>query len=325
MLVAMIASSRSVRRGALEEALLDLHGLRRRLDEQVGVGAGGHVGARRDARQGGVAGGGLHAALLDQPAEALLDAGHAALAMNSSATSIITTSRPATAETWAMPAPIWPAPATSTLLRSRWSSSWSERARAGQAAARDVSSQGCERIMLPQAARPRTRRRRAPAGAATGPSHGPVTMQPWTPPPKIVSCEVLRNEIEAVLERDGRDLEVEFVDGALHDYPDRLRAALQERIDATPGERDILLCCGALQQRHRRPRGGAHRLVLPAADDCISLLLGSRARYLEEHGAPARHLLLHPRLDRLHRRPVQGVPQDHPQVRRGEGRPAWPA
>ena len=25
--------------------------------------------------------------------------------------------------------------------------------------------------------------------------------------------------------------------------------------------------------------------MLPAADDCISLLLGSRARYLEEHGA----------------------------------------
>ena len=38
------------------------------------------------------------------------------LAMNSSAMSIITTSRPATADTWAMPAPIWPAPATSSLL-----------------------------------------------------------------------------------------------------------------------------------------------------------------------------------------------------------------
>ena len=38
------------------------------------------------------------------------------LAMNSSATSIMTTSRPATADTWAMPAPIWPAPATRILL-----------------------------------------------------------------------------------------------------------------------------------------------------------------------------------------------------------------
>jgi len=37
--------------------------------------------------------------------------------------------------------------------------------------------------------------------------------------------EVLRNEVE-------------FFEGALHDDPDRLRAAVQERIDATPGERE---------------------------------------------------------------------------------------
>jgi Protein of unknown function (DUF1638) len=106
-----------------------------------------------------------------------------------------------------------------------------------------------------------------------------------TPPPKIVSCAVLRNEIEAVLERDGRGLEVEFVDGALHDYPDRLRAALQERIDGTPGDCDILLSCARCSNGTVGLEGGDHRLVLPAADDCISLLLGSRARYLEEHGA----------------------------------------
>ena len=103
-------------------------------------------------------------------------------------------------------------------------------------------------------------------------------------PPKIVSCEVLRNEIELVLGRDGRDLEIEFVDGALHDFPDRLRTALQERIDGTPGDCDIYLCCARCSNGTVGLTGGAHRLVLPAADDCISLLLGSRARYLEEHG-----------------------------------------
>jgi hypothetical protein len=106
-----------------------------------------------------------------------------------------------------------------------------------------------------------------------------------TAPPKIVSCEVLRNEIEAVLERDGRDLEIEFIDGALHDYPDKLRGALQERIDATQGARDIFLCCGRCSNGTVGLEARDHRLVLPAVDDCISLLLGSRARYLEEHGA----------------------------------------
>ncbi len=105
-----------------------------------------------------------------------------------------------------------------------------------------------------------------------------------TTAPKIVSCEVLRNEIECVLERDGRHLEVEFVDGALHDYPDRMRSALQERIDGTPGDCDIYLSCARCSNGTVGLKGGEHRLVLPAADDCISLLLGSRARYLEEHG-----------------------------------------
>ena len=106
-----------------------------------------------------------------------------------------------------------------------------------------------------------------------------------TAAPRIVSCEVLRNEIEAVVEHDGRGLEVDFVDGALHDYPDKLRAALQERIDATPGDCDIYLSCARCSNGTVGLKGGEHRLVLPAADDCISLLLGSRARYLEEHGA----------------------------------------
>ena len=108
-----VGTQRRVR--LLEEALLELHRLRRRLDEQVGVGAGGHVGARGDAGQGGVAGGGFHAALLDQPAEALLDAGHAAgdeLVGDVDHDDV----EPATADTWTMPAPIWPAPATRILL-----------------------------------------------------------------------------------------------------------------------------------------------------------------------------------------------------------------
>ncbi|HET6496415.1 MAG TPA: DUF1638 domain-containing protein [Thermoleophilia bacterium] len=101
--------------------------------------------------------------------------------------------------------------------------------------------------------------------------------------PKIVACEVLRDEIERV----NPGLEIEFIDGALHDYPDRLRAALQEKIDATPGEREILLCCGRCSNGTVGLEARCHRLVVPAADDCISLLLGSRRRYLDEHrGCP---------------------------------------
>ena len=98
--------------------------------------------------------------------------------------------------------------------------------------------------------------------------------------PKIISCEVLRDEIEHV----NPGYEIDFVEGALHDYPDKLRARLQERIDATPGDCPILLSCGRCSNGTVGLRGGAHRLIVPAVDDCISILLGSRQRYLEEHG-----------------------------------------
>ena len=99
--------------------------------------------------------------------------------------------------------------------------------------------------------------------------------------PKIISCEVLRNEVERV----NPGYEVDFFEGALHDYPDRMRVAIQERIEATPGEREILLCCGRCSNGTVGLHAGPHRLILPAVDDCISLLLGSRQRYLAEHGA----------------------------------------
>jgi len=104
--------------------------------------------------------------------------------------------------------------------------------------------------------------------------------------PHIVSCEVLRNEIERVVADHAPQATVEFVPGALHDYPDRLRAELQARIDAAPGDRPVLLCCARCSNGTVGLRAGRHRLVVPACDDCIALLLGSRERYLEEH---ARH------------------------------------
>jgi hypothetical protein len=100
-------------------------------------------------------------------------------------------------------------------------------------------------------------------------------------PPKIIACEVLRDEIERV----NPGYECEFFPGALHDYPDKLRAAIQEKIDATPGAREILIGCARCSNGTVGLHARRHRLVVPAADDCISLLLGSRRRYLEEHRA----------------------------------------
>jgi hypothetical protein len=108
------------------------------------------------------------------------------------------------------------------------------------------------------------------------PEERPLTAMTSTP--KIIACDVLRDEILMV----AGELEVEFFDGLLHDYPDRMRATINGLIAATPGERTILLGCGRCSNGSVGLQAGPHRLVLPAADDCISLLLGSRQRYLDE-------------------------------------------
>jgi len=97
-------------------------------------------------------------------------------------------------------------------------------------------------------------------------------------PPKIIACETLRDEITRV----APGAEIEFVEGRLHDHPDRLRETLNERIAATPGARTILLAYGRCSNGTAGLEAGPHRLVLPAVDDCISLLLGSRAEYLRQ-------------------------------------------
>lgn len=96
--------------------------------------------------------------------------------------------------------------------------------------------------------------------------------------PKIIACETIRDELTHV----APGVETEFIEGGLHDYPDRLRAKINARIAATPGRRTILLGYGRCSNGTAGLQAGPHRLILPAGDDCITLLLGSRRRYLRE-------------------------------------------
>ena len=95
---------------------------------------------------------------------------------------------------------------------------------------------------------------------------------------KIIACSTLRDEVEALR----GDIPVDYLEGFLHDTPDVLREKIQERIDATPGDSTLLLAYGRCSNGAADLRAGSHRLVLPACDDCISILLGSRRAYMKE-------------------------------------------
>ena len=95
---------------------------------------------------------------------------------------------------------------------------------------------------------------------------------------KIIACSTVKDEVEALR----GDIPVEYLEGFLHDTPDVLRATINERIAATPGAQTILLAYGRCSNGTAALVAGPHRLVLPACDDCIALLLGSRRAYLRE-------------------------------------------
>ncbi len=95
---------------------------------------------------------------------------------------------------------------------------------------------------------------------------------------KIIACSTIRDEVEALR----GDIPVDYLEGFLHDTPDVLREKIQERIDTTPGDCTILLAYGRCSNGAADLKAGTHRLVLPACDDCISLLLGSRRAYMRE-------------------------------------------
>jgi len=94
----------------------------------------------------------------------------------------------------------------------------------------------------------------------------------------IIACKVLEAELRRLLPPE---VEIRSVDQGLHRVPDRLREALQQEIDSLDAD-EILLGYGLCGNGVSGLRSQRSRLVVPRADDCISLFLGSAERYLVE-------------------------------------------
>ena len=97
-------------------------------------------------------------------------------------------------------------------------------------------------------------------------------------PVVILSCRVLENVLAPHV-RDGTT--VIYMDYGLHRRPDTMARSLQEQLDELPEPSTVLvgygLCGGGLAGLH----AGPHTLLIPRSDDCIAILLGSRAAYME--------------------------------------------
>ncbi len=91
----------------------------------------------------------------------------------------------------------------------------------------------------------------------------------------ILACQTIKNEVNLAIEETGVDYPVLFVESGLHNFPDRLGKRIQEEIDKIENVDNILLAFGYCGNSLLGIKSSMARLIIPKADDCISLLLGS--------------------------------------------------
>lgn len=100
------------------------------------------------------------------------------------------------------------------------------------------------------------------------------------PQPKLISCRVMIEELRPFLPPG---IATEVFEISLHTHPKKLREALQAAIDASDGIYDpIYLGYGLCARATVGLVARKSRLVIPRANDCIELFLGSRQARLSE-------------------------------------------
>lgn len=94
----------------------------------------------------------------------------------------------------------------------------------------------------------------------------------------LISCEVLRPELEMLAAAMANPPPMLFLEQRLHDYPDKLRGAVQDRVDAFEQEHTgplvILFGYGLCGRGLHGVRARRATLVFPRLHDCIPLLMG---------------------------------------------------
>jgi len=96
----------------------------------------------------------------------------------------------------------------------------------------------------------------------------------------LIACEVLAREAYLCAAYSPHIVDIELLEKGLHDTPETLRCELQARIDNADGRYGaVLLGYGLCSNSTAGLVAREAALVLPRAHDCITLYLGSRARY----------------------------------------------
>lgn len=104
---------------------------------------------------------------------------------------------------------------------------------------------------------------------------------------KLIACEVFFREFSAAAAASRHRFDITFMSFGLHDTPDKLREAIQQEIDSTEvSDYDaIILGYGLCSRGTADIRARSTPIIVPRMHDCITMFLGSRARYSREFSA----------------------------------------
>jgi hypothetical protein len=106
-------------------------------------------------------------------------------------------------------------------------------------------------------------------------------------PVVFLACKVF----EGIVNGEG-DVENVFLDYGLHTFPKQLKKGVQEQIDSIQKPSIIVLGYGLCGNGLDEIYAGIHTLVIPKADDCVAIFMGSRQRYLDQfHENPGTYYL----------------------------------
>ena len=97
----------------------------------------------------------------------------------------------------------------------------------------------------------------------------------------LLACRTIEDEVLKAAAETGFAGEVRWVESGLHNRPEVLRAVFRRSSTGIDGAGTVLLAFGYCGNSVVGLTAGDFRLVIPRADDCITLLLGSCARRQE--------------------------------------------
>ncbi len=91
----------------------------------------------------------------------------------------------------------------------------------------------------------------------------------------VIACEILKNEVEMIIDHDPEVVHREYLEMGLHDQPEQLRETLTRKINDLEGKVDIIFLGYAIcKSLNDIPADLRVPIVMLREEDCVASMLG---------------------------------------------------